>query len=57
VAWLVNRLAPYGDSLAAGEVILSGSFTKPVFAEPGDTFVADYGPLGTVAISFERTES
>jgi len=29
-------------------VILSGSFTKPVFAEPGDSFVADYGPLGTV---------
>ena len=52
VAWLANRLAPHGVSLARGEVILSGSFTKPVFAEPGDTFVADYGPLGTVSVQF-----
>jgi 2-oxo-hept-3-ene-1,7-dioate hydratase len=54
VAWLANRLAPHGVSLNPGEVILSGSFTKPVFAEPGDTFVADYGPLGTVSLAFDR---
>ncbi|MDT5197176.1 MAG: 2-oxo-hept-3-ene,7-dioate hydratase, partial [Mycobacterium sp.] len=53
VAWLANRLAPHGVSLEPGEVILSGSFTKPVFAEPGDTFVADYGPLGTVSVTFD----
>lgn len=53
VAWLANRLAPHEVALQAGEVILAGSFTKPVFAEPGDTFVADYGPLGTVSIYFE----
>jgi len=57
VAWLANRLAPHGDRLRAGEVILSGSFTTPVFAEPGDTFVADYGPLGTVSCVFERPAS
>jgi 2-oxo-hept-3-ene-1,7-dioate hydratase len=56
VAWLANRLAPHGVSLRAGEVILAGSFTKPVFAEPGDTFVADYGPLGTVSCVFAREE-
>lgn len=56
VAWLANRLAAYGVPLAAGEIILAGSFTKPVFAEPGDTFVADYGPLGTVSIHFGRGE-
>jgi 2-oxo-hept-3-ene-1,7-dioate hydratase len=54
VAWLANRLAPHGVSLCAGEVILSGSFTKPVFAEPGDIFVADYGPQGTVSVAFDR---
>ena len=57
VAWLANRLAPHGVSLDVGEVILSGSFTKPVFAEPGDTFVADYGPLGTVSVFFDREPS
>lgn len=54
VAWLANRLAPYGDSLHQGDVILSGSFTTPVFAEPGDSFVADYGPLGSVSVVFDR---
>src|SRR6202011_1654827 len=57
VAWLANRLAPHGVSLKRGEVILSGSFTKPVFAEPGDSFVADYGPLGTVSVTFDREAS
>lgn len=56
VAWLANRLAPHGVSLKAGEVILAGSFTKPVFALPGDTFVADYGLLGTVSCAFAREE-
>ncbi|MDV7352730.1 2-oxo-hepta-3-ene-1,7-dioic acid hydratase [Rhodococcus oxybenzonivorans] len=56
VAWLANRLAPHGVELAAGEVILAGSFTTPIFAEPGDSFVADYGPLGSVSVAFARDE-
>src|SRR5690606_3710876 len=56
VAWLANRLAPHGVGLEAGEVILAGSLTTPIFAEPGDSSVADYGPLGTVSIAFERSE-
>ncbi|MDB5456544.1 MAG: 2-oxo-hepta-3-ene,7-dioic acid hydratase [Caulobacter sp.] len=51
-AWLANKLAPYGVSLAAGEIILSGSFTAPVLIAKGDTFHADYGPLGTIALRF-----
>ena len=50
VAWLANKLAPWDECLEAGEVVLSGSFTRPTTALPGDTFHADYGPLG--AISF-----
>ena len=53
VAWLARRLAPWGESLAAGETILSGSFTRPVFVEPGDVFHVDYGPLGSIACRFE----
>ncbi|MBV6303991.1 2-oxo-hepta-3-ene-1,7-dioic acid hydratase [Candidimonas humi] len=52
VVWLANKLAPYGVALEAGEVILSGSFTRPVFARPGDTFAVDYGPLGSVNCHF-----
>jgi len=57
VAWLANRLASHDVPLQNGDVILSGSFTKPVFAEPGDSFVADYGPLGTVSVLFDPRSS
>lgn len=52
VAWLVNRLAPHGERLEAGQIVLGGSFTAPVFARPGDTFHADYGALGSIAVRF-----
>jgi len=52
VAWLANKLAPHGESLAAGEIVLGGSFTRPTAALPGDTFHADYGPLGSIAFRF-----
>lgn len=52
VAWLANKLAPWGEKLEAGEVVLAGSFTRPVNAERGDCFHADYGPLGSIAFKF-----
>ena len=52
VAWLANKLSPHGEGLAAGEVVLGGSFTRPVAAAAGDTFHADYGPLGAIAFRF-----
>ncbi len=52
VVWLANKLAPHGIALEPGQVILSGSFTRPVFARPGDTFNVDYGPLGSVNCCF-----
>ncbi|GHF54941.1 2-oxo-hept-3-ene-1,7-dioate hydratase [Deinococcus metalli] len=52
VAWLANRLYPHGVTLKAGQIVLAGSFTRPVDARPGDTFHADYGPLGGMALRF-----
>lgn len=52
VAWLANRLAPFGERLEAGHVVLGGSFTRPVEAHPGDVFHLDFGPLGTLAFRF-----
>ena len=52
VAWLANKLAPWGEHLAAGEVVLAGSFTRPVAAVAGDSFHADYGSLGSIAFRF-----
>jgi 2-oxo-hept-3-ene-1,7-dioate hydratase len=52
VAWLANRLAPHGEQLAAGEVVLAGSFTRPVDIRKGDTFHADYGKFGSISCRF-----
>ena len=46
IAWLANKLAPWGESLQAGQIVLAGSFTRPVPAQAGDAFDADYGALG-----------
>jgi 2-oxo-hept-3-ene-1,7-dioate hydratase len=53
VAWLANKFAPHGVSLAAGEVILGGSFTRPVAVRRGDTFHIDYGTFGCISCHFE----
>jgi len=52
VAWLGNKIAPYGEQLNAGDVVLAGSFTRPTPALRGDTFHVDYGPLGAIAFRF-----
>jgi 2-keto-4-pentenoate hydratase len=52
VAWLANRLGQYGQSIEAGQIVLSGSFIRPVEARPGDTILADFGPMGTVGCFF-----
>ena len=52
VAWLAMKLAPWGESLAAGEIVLAGSFTRPVAGKLGDHFDADYGPLGRFEFRF-----
>ena len=52
ILWLVHRLAQYGEGIEAGQVLLSGSFIRPVEAPPGSRFEADFGPFGQVAINF-----
>ncbi len=54
VAWLANKLAPYGVALEAGLLIMAGSFTRPVQANAGDVFHADYGPLGSITCRFSK---
>ncbi|MBP1327417.1 2-oxo-hept-3-ene-1,7-dioate hydratase [Leucobacter exalbidus] len=52
VAWLANKLAQHGQTLEAGEIILAGSFTKPMWVERGDTVHADYNEFGSVTCRF-----
>ena len=52
VAWLANKLVEHGGSIKAGQIILSGTFTRPLPVGRGDTVRADYGPWGVVTCSF-----
>ena len=52
IAWLVNKLAPQGAQLEPGQIVLAGSFTRPVSVAAGDVIHADYGPLGAIGVSF-----
>lgn len=52
IAWLANKLAPFDITLEPGHLMLSGSFTRPVWADKGDTLHADFGPLGSVSVQF-----
>lgn len=52
IAWLAKRFAPHGIALEPGQIILAGSFTRPVTASVGDTFHVDYGPMGNITCRF-----
>lgn len=52
IVWIAKRFAPHGIALEPGQVLLSGSFTRPVLVRPGDAFRADYGSLGTIECRF-----
>jgi 2-oxo-hept-3-ene-1,7-dioate hydratase len=53
IAWLANRLAQYGDGIEAGQIVLAGSFIRPIEARHGDTITADFGPYGTISCFFK----
>ena len=53
ILWLVQRLHRYGQGLRAGDIVLSGSFIRPVEAPPGSRFQADFGAFGSVTLNFE----
>jgi 2-keto-4-pentenoate hydratase len=55
VAHVANTLAAFGETLKAGDVIITGSITPPVILEPDET---DFGhaldPIGEVSVNFSR---
>lgn len=52
MAWLAQRLGAYGQRIRAGQVVLSGSFIRPVEAPPGSHIVGDFGRWGKVECTF-----
>jgi 2-keto-4-pentenoate hydratase len=56
VAWLARKVASFGVQLRAGHIILPGSCTRAVDVRPGDVFRGDFGPLGSVQLSFQTAQ-
>jgi 2-keto-4-pentenoate hydratase len=54
VAWLANELPKFGRRLRKGDRVTTGLTTDVYLAEPGDRLEADFGPLGRVALTFDR---
>ncbi|MFB6827600.1 2-oxo-hepta-3-ene-1,7-dioate hydratase [Streptomyces hydrogenans] len=52
VAWLANKLHQHDTGLDAGELVLAGSFTRPLWVSRGDSVLCDYGTMGTISCSF-----
>ena len=52
VAWLANKLAEFGESLAAGSVVIPGALCRAVDVTAGDSIEANFESLGSVNVRF-----
>jgi 2-oxo-hept-3-ene-1,7-dioate hydratase len=52
IVWLANRLAQYGAHISAGQIVLSGSFIRPIETTHGTAIHADFGSCGSVGCAF-----
>jgi 2-keto-4-pentenoate hydratase len=54
LTWLANELSRHGVTLAAGQVVITGTCLVPLEVGPGDAVAADHGVLGRVSMRFAR---
>ena len=52
-AWLARTLLSYGETLKAGDVLMTGALGPMVTLKPGDQVRAEIGGLGSVGFSFD----
>jgi 2-oxo-hept-3-ene-1,7-dioate hydratase len=50
IRWVCKRFSRHGIGLEPGQIILAGSFTRPVILKAGDLITADYGPFGIIEV-------
>src|SRR5579863_1436778 len=51
IAWLAQKLTPFGEGVRAGDYIMSGSFTRQFPLKPGDRIEAAFAGIGAVTAS------
>lgn len=52
--WLADTMSRRGTPLQAGDVVMTGALGPMVGIGPGDTVVAEFGPLGSVTTHLEE---
>ncbi|MCB0211419.1 MAG: fumarylacetoacetate hydrolase family protein [Anaerolineae bacterium] len=53
LTWLVNALSAKGQGLKTGDLVTTGiCVDKIYYANPGEVVKADFGPIGSVTVSF-----
>jgi 2-keto-4-pentenoate hydratase len=52
VGHVANLLSRFGETLRAGEIIIAGSITPPIWVEPGETIGFHLDPLQPIFINF-----
>ena len=51
LTWLANELSRTGVGMKAGQMISTGTLTGMLAPKAGETYVADFGPFGSVTLS------
>jgi len=54
VVWLAGKLGAYGRSLKAGDIVMTGSFTRQFPINPGDQIETVFSGLGTVRTAMSQ---
>lgn len=54
LAWIANELRASAQTLAAGEVVTTGTCIAPIPVGPGDRVIADFGAIGRVEAAFAQ---
>jgi 2-keto-4-pentenoate hydratase len=52
LTWLANELSRTGIGLKVGQTISTGTLTGMLRPKAGETYVADFGPLGIVSATY-----
>ena len=52
LAWLVNELSAVDIGLGVGDLVTTGTCSKPIPVEPGDCLSARFDDLGVVTCTF-----
>ncbi len=57
VRQVADMLGAFGERLRAGQVIITGSITPPLFVEPGEDLRFNLDPVGSISVRFAADSS